>query len=80
MKILYGVCGEGFGHSSRAKEIIQHLENKGHTVLIVTYGQATKILNIFNLIEIEGISLSFSEGRLSLPKTFGENLKKFLKT
>ena len=38
MRILYGVCGEGFGHSSRAKEIIKHLENKGHTILIITYG------------------------------------------
>ena len=79
MRILYGVCGEGFGHSSRAKEIIKHLENKGHTILIITYGQATEVLKEFNLIEIEGISLSFSQGKLSLSKTVIDNLKKIPK-
>lgn len=76
MRILYGVCGEGFGHSSRAKEIIQHLVNKGYKVLIVTYGQATEILKNFDLVKIEGFSLSFSNGELSLYNNFIENLRK----
>ncbi|MEK6915582.1 MAG: glycosyltransferase family protein [Nanoarchaeota archaeon] len=79
MRILYGVCGEGFGHSSRAKEIIEHLESKGHKVLIITYGQAVEVLSKFDLIEIEGISLSFSYGRLSLSKTIIENFSKIPK-
>ena len=31
-KIVYGVSGEGSGHSSRAREMIKHLEQLGHTV------------------------------------------------
>ena len=30
--ILYGVNGEGAGHSTRAKEVISHLRKKGHAV------------------------------------------------
>ena len=30
--ILYGVNGEGAGHSTRAKEVLSHLVAKGHVV------------------------------------------------
>jgi len=79
MRILYGVCGEGFGHSSRSKEIINHLKKRGHKVLVITYGQAVKILKEFNLIKVEGISLSFYNNKLSLSKTFFDNINKILK-
>ena len=35
-KILYGVCGEGSGHSSRAKEVIENLTKQGHQVKVVS--------------------------------------------
>ena len=35
--ILYGVNGEGAGHSTRAKEVISHLQRQGHTVCIVSF-------------------------------------------
>ena len=75
MKILYGVCGEGFGHSSRAKVIINHLQKKGHKVLIITYGKAYPILKNFNTIKVEGITLSFKKERLSLQDTISYNIK-----
>ena len=34
MKILYGVVGEGFGHATRSRTIIEHL-SRSHDVLIV---------------------------------------------
>ena len=37
-RIVYGVSGEGSGHSSRAREMIPHLERAGHRVRVVTYG------------------------------------------
>jgi len=75
MKILYGVCGEGFGHSSRAKVIINHLQKKDHKILIITYGKAYPILKNFNTIKVEGITLSFKKERLSLPDTISHNIK-----
>ncbi len=83
MKILYGVSGEGFGHSSRAKEILPFLLNRGHKVMVVTYGQAYEVLKNFKGIEVlrvEGIELFFKEGRgLSLKRTLFYNLEKITK-
>ncbi|MBI5803655.1 hypothetical protein HY450_00255 [Candidatus Pacearchaeota archaeon] len=79
MKILYGVCGEGFGHSSRAKSIISFLEREGHEILVVTYGQAYSILKNFNILKVNGISLFFERGRLSWEKTVKNNLTKLNK-
>ena len=76
MNILYGVSGEGFGHSSRAKEIIQHLQKQNHQVLIITYGQAYEVLkDKFNCLKIEGIHLQFEENKLSLIKTAQQSLE-----
>ncbi len=36
-KIVYGVSGEGSGHSSRPREMAKHLVEKGHEVKIVSY-------------------------------------------
>ncbi len=70
MRILYGICGEGFGHSSRAKEIIKHLKKNGHKILILTYGQAYPILKpITKTIKIQGIHLIFKNHKLSLKET-----------
>jgi len=38
-KILYGLCGEGLGHASRSKILINHLKKK-HDVRIVAGGKA----------------------------------------
>ena len=79
MKILYGVSGEGLGHSSRAKEIILHLRKKGHKVLIMTYGQAYPVLkSLAETIKIEGIHLHFEGDSLSLKKTINHGTKNML--
>lgn len=78
MKILYGVCGEGLGHSSRAEAIILNLERKDHKVLIITYNQAYQALKNFNPIKTKGISLVFKKEKLSLSKTIIKNIKNFL--
>lgn len=75
MRILYGVCGEGFGHSSRAKTIIEHLRKKRHHILILTYGQAYPILKpIAKAIKIKGIHLIFKKNKLSLSKTLIQSI------
>src|SRR5580765_3249416 len=35
--ILYGVNGEGSGHSSRAREVIAYLEEVGHRVHVASF-------------------------------------------
>lgn len=43
--IIYSVCGEGNGHSFRAKEVIDFLRKKGHEVHIFSYGKGYKNLS-----------------------------------
>ena len=80
MKILYGVAGEGFGHSSRALVIGKYLESKGHEVVILTYGQAYKVLkNKFKVFRVRGLHLIFRRSILKKRKTFLYNLGHFPK-
>jgi uncharacterized protein (TIGR00661 family) len=75
MRIIYGVSGEGFGHSSRAREMISHLIKEGHEVLVITYGQAYPVLSkLFKTLKIEGIRLKFKKKGLSLSKTIRHNI------
>lgn len=74
-KIVYGVSGEGSGHSSRARIVAKHLVNKGHEVKIVTYDRGIKNLqDEFDVIEVEGLSIETHDNRVSKSKTFTKNL------
>jgi uncharacterized protein (TIGR00661 family) len=42
-KILYGICGEGLGHASRSRILINHLKNH-HEIRIVAGGKAYDLL------------------------------------
>jgi len=80
MKILYGVAGEGFGHSSRALSIASHLEKKGHKIIIMTHGQAYKVLKgRFKTFKVKGLHLIFRRHVLHKRKTVAYNLKHFTK-
>lgn len=79
MRILYGISGEGFGHSSRARPIINHLRKRGHKVLIFTYGQAYEALKDLNPVKIEGVKILYRREKLHLTKTVSHNFKKFVK-
>jgi len=79
MKILYGVCGEGFGHSSRAKRIIPFLIKKGHEVKVISYGQGYSELKRegFDVINAPGLRMVFEKGRIKKRKTIVENIREF---
>jgi uncharacterized protein (TIGR00661 family) len=77
MRILYGVCGEGLGHSSRAESVIKHLKKSGHEVLVLTYGHAYSALKKFDPVDIFGIELEYIEGNMSVWRSYFSNLKKF---
>jgi len=78
MRILYGVAGEGFGHSSRALSIADYLEKKGQEVIILTYGQAYKVLKKrFKVFRVRGFHLKYRKSVLHKRKTVGYNIKHF---
>ncbi|MBI2632586.1 hypothetical protein HYW75_06275 [Candidatus Pacearchaeota archaeon] len=80
MRILYGVAGEGRGHSSRARAIIEHLEKDGHYVLVLAYGLAYKALREkFKVIKIEGIRFKFNREELSVYGTIRKSLPNIMK-
>lgn len=79
-RIIYGVAGQGFGHSTRSKEIIKHLVDSGHQVLVMSYGQALFFLQKdFNVVEIPGLILSYKNNKLSYWETIFKNTKLLLK-
>jgi uncharacterized protein (TIGR00661 family) len=73
--ILYGVNGEGAGHSSRAKEVIRHLQRKGHTVHTVSFDRGLRALGEeFEVTEIYGLRLAYVQNRVRYRKTIVKNL------
>ena len=42
--ILYGVNGEGAGHSTRAKEVLTHLVSRGHQVHVASFDRGLRNL------------------------------------
>ncbi|HEV3036268.1 MAG TPA: glycosyltransferase family protein [Candidatus Angelobacter sp.] len=73
--ILYGVNGEGSGHSTRAKEVISHLQTKGHTVHVVSFDRGLRNLSeSFDVTEIYGLRLAYVNNRLRYKRTMAKNL------
>jgi uncharacterized protein (TIGR00661 family) len=76
-KILYGVAGEGFGHSSRSHLTANRLRQAGHDVLFAasnkSYGYLAKYFP-GAVTPIHGLTFNYQNGAVSLPKTFFSNL------
>jgi uncharacterized protein (TIGR00661 family) len=76
-KILYGVSGEGSGHSSRASLIAAHLQNQGHEVKIASYDRGYRNLkDHFDAVEIAGLTIVSEDNQVSKLKTIAANLAK----
>ena len=81
MKILYGVVGEGMGHATRSRVILENLLHKGHEVRVVVSGRAHKFMaekfhGRSNIVveEIHGLHLKFDGNDLSLSSSVLSNL------
>src|SRR5246500_2917920 len=73
--ILYGVNGEGAGHSSRALEVIAHLEAQGHRVHVASFDRGYRNLKgDFDVTEIDGLRLAYVHNRVRYRKTVLRNL------
>lgn len=76
-RIMYGVSGEGSGHSSRATEMTRHLQARGHEVVIVSYDRGYRnMCKEFNAIEIEGLHIVSENNRVRPLKTLWHNVRR----
>ncbi|WP_075186951.1 MJ1255/VC2487 family glycosyltransferase [Teredinibacter haidensis] len=76
-KILYGVSGEGSGHSSRARLISEFLISEGHQVKIASYDRGYRNLkDDFDVLEIVGLTIVSEDNEVSRLKTIAANLSK----
>ena len=76
MKILYGVVGEGMGHATRSKVILDELTRK-HEVQVVASGRAYDFLKgkFPNVHQIWGYTIAYEDNAVNALKTAFQNLK-----
>ena len=82
MRILYGVVGEGMGHATRSRVVLEHLLAAGHEVRVVVSGRAHGFLSSrftgrsnIRFEEIHGLVLGFEGNALDKSETFRLNLE-----
>lgn len=76
-RIIYGVSGEGSGHSSRAREMVRHLQERGHLVKIVSYDRGYRNLATdFDCLQVEGLRIVSRNNRVSALGTIWDNLRR----
>lgn len=74
-KILYGVNGEGSGHSTRSKDVITHLLERGHDVHVGSFDRGLQNLSRdFPVTEIYGLRLAYVNNRVRYGRTVATNL------
>ena len=81
MKIFYGICGEGLGHSGRSLALIERLTTLGHAVTIFTFADAYSLLANSGLRPVRIAGLRWREngrGGVSTLGTLG-NFGQFLR-
>lgn len=77
MRIIYGVSGEGSGHSSRAKAMASHLQEQGHEIRIVSYDRGYRTLHTyFGSLEVSGLHIISVDNKVSMPRTIWDNLRR----
>ncbi len=76
-RIIYGVQGEGRGHGSRSKLVIEHLMAAGHEVRIFTSNKGLDYLSQYfeNVTPILGLGFVFDGHRLDLLRTVQRNIQ-----
>jgi uncharacterized protein (TIGR00661 family) len=76
MKLLYGVVGEGMGHATRSKVVIEHLRSRGHDVKIVVSGRAYDFLNksFPDVTEIRGLEIKYVDGAMDRDGSVAKNV------
>ncbi|MBX3184548.1 MAG: teichoic acid biosynthesis protein [Polyangiaceae bacterium] len=81
MRILYGVVGEGMGHATRSRVLLEHLAARGHEVKVVVSGRAHRFLTEklahlpqISVQEIHGLSLVYQGNRVDKSASLKHNV------
>ena len=81
MRIIYGVVGEGMGHATRSRVVLEHLLSRGHEVRVVVSGRAFQFLTDrfrgrpgIDIREIGGLHLAYEGNTLDLGRSILGNL------
>jgi len=76
MRILYGVVGEGMGHATRSRVVLEHLVGQGHEVEIMTSGRAKDFLakHFEGVNRIHGLHFVTEDNRVRFGKTLWSNV------
>jgi uncharacterized protein (TIGR00661 family) len=73
--ILYGVNGEGAGHSTRAREVLTHLVAQGHNLYVASFDRGLQNLkDTFDVTEIYGFRFAYVNNRVRYKRTIAKNL------
>lgn len=82
MRILYGVVGEGMGHATRSRVVIERLLAWGHEVKVVVSGRAHGFLKErfqdrrhLSIEEIHGLHLVIEDNELDKSESLWSNLE-----
>lgn len=81
-KILYGVAGEGFGHSSRSELLGERLVQAGHEVVFAASNKSYRYLKPTfkeQVREVYGLSFYYSDGKVKPLRTVLKNISGFPK-
>jgi len=78
MKILYGVVGEGMGHATRSRVVLEHILSEGHNIEVMASSRAcdylTKRFGADEVNRIHGLHMIYEENRVKRGKTFWSNV------
>ena len=73
--ILYGVNGEGAGHSTRSREVLGHLVRQGHQVHVASFDRGLQNLSReFEVTEIFGLRFAYVNNQVRYNRTIAKNL------
>ncbi len=77
MRILYGVVGEGMGHATRSRVVIEHLLDRGHEVRVVASGRASAYLaeRVAAVGDIWGLTMAYTDNEVRRWQTLARNLQ-----
>jgi uncharacterized protein (TIGR00661 family) len=81
-KVLYGVAGQGFGHSTRSELIGKRLVEAGHEVVFVASQQSYEYLKPTfpnHVRKVYGLSFYYKGGRVRVFRTAWQNISGYRK-
>jgi uncharacterized protein (TIGR00661 family) len=83
MRILYGIVGEGMGHATRSRVVLDHLLSAGHEIKVVVSNRAYSFLSkLYNnspgisIQRIHGLNLAYKGNAMSKRESLQLNLRR----